>query len=516
MRLNHPVTQRENDYPADHALVSTTDLQGRITHCNRAFVEVSGYDYPELLGQPHSLVRHPDMPEEAFKDLWSTIGRGRPWSGIVKNRCKNGDHYWVQANVTPVMVDGKPAGYMSVRLKPSREQIEQAEALYARLRDERDGSRRSIRLHAGGVRRVGLRDLPGRIHRLSLTQRLSMALAGVATIGLLPRLLGLGDLAQAATLVAAVAALGLWLHHSLVRRLERCTALATQIAGCNLSGHVDYDMRHPLGQLMRSIWLTNLNMRAIVDDVRGEVQQIGAAAREVAAGSRDLAHRSEEQSASVQQTASAVEQISATVQRTADAAQQVAQVGEATRGTAQRGGHAMSELAQAMRGIDQSTRQVHQVIQEIEGIAFQTNILSLNAAVEAARAGEQGRGFAVVAGEVRALAQRAATAARQIRGLATDAVGHASQGSQRMSQAGTVISDVVGSVDHVGRLVADIAQVAHEQRAGVGEISEAMARIDEASQRNAALSEQAHAACETMRARTETLQRAVQIFGLAR
>jgi len=117
---------------------------------------------------------------------------------------------------------------------------------------------------------------------------------------------------------------------------------------------------------------------------------------------------------------------------------------------------------------------------------------------------------------VRALAQRAATAARQIRGLATDAVGHASQGSQRMSQAGTVISDVVGSVDHVGRLVADIAQVAHEQRAGVGEISEAMARIDEASQRNAALSEQAHAACETMRARTETLQRAVQIFGLAR
>ena len=110
MQLNLPVTQRENDYPADLALVSTTDLQGRITHCNRAFVDVSGYDYAELLGQPHSLVRHPDMPAEAFKDLWSTIGRGRPWSGIVKNRCKNGDHYWVQANVTPVMVDGRPAG----------------------------------------------------------------------------------------------------------------------------------------------------------------------------------------------------------------------------------------------------------------------------------------------------------------------------------------------------------------------------------------------------------------------
>jgi len=268
--------------------------------------------------------------------------------------------------------------------------------------------------------------------------------------------------------------------------------------------------------MTRRLRRTNLNVRSIVDGVRAEVQQIGAAAREVAAGSRDLAHRSEEQSASVQQTASAVEQISATVQRTADAAQQVAQVGDATRGTAQRGGAAMGELAQAMQGIDRSSRQVHEVIQEIEGIAFQTNILSLNAAVEAARAGEQGRGFAVVAGEVRALAQRAASAARQVRDLTTDAVGHATQGNQRMAQAGTVISDVVGAVDHVGRLIQDIAQVAQEQRAGVGEISTAMARIDEASQHNAALSEQASAACDTMQARTDTLRRAVQIFGLSR
>ena len=115
MRNNLPITQREYDYPSSEIIVSTTDAQGRITHCNRAFVEISGYDYEELLGQPHNIVRHPDVPPEAFKDLWATVGRGRPWTGVVKNRRKNGDHYWVQANVTPIMHQGKPAGYMSVR-----------------------------------------------------------------------------------------------------------------------------------------------------------------------------------------------------------------------------------------------------------------------------------------------------------------------------------------------------------------------------------------------------------------
>lgn len=516
MRLLLPVTQNEKVLPDDVALVSTTDPQGRITHCNHHFVEVCGYDYEELIGQPHNIVRHPDMPPEAFKDLWSTIGRGRPWSGVVKNRCKNGDHYWVLANVTPVMAEGKPVAYMSVRLKPTREQIRQAEALYARLRAEKEGGKPRIRLHAGGVRRFGLVDLPFRVFRLSLTQRLLLALGGVVAAGLLPAAFGLGLAAQAASLATATAALAVWFHHSIDKRLQRCTELAAQIAGCRLTGQADYDKRHPLGQLLRNVWLTGLNMRAIVEDVRGEVRDIASAAREVADGSRDLAHRSEEQSASVQQTASAVEQINATVHRTAEAAQQVAQVGETTLATAERGGAAMGELAQTMQGIDRSSRQVHEVIQIVESIAFQTNILSLNAAVEAARAGEHGRGFAIVATEVRSLAQRVTSAAKEIGALATGAVDQAAQGGQRMTQSKAVIGEVVGSVHHVDRLIREIAQVAHEQRAGVDHIGEAMARIDETSQQNAALAEQASAACDTMHARTATLQRAVQIFDLAR
>ena len=120
MKLNLPVTQREYDYPAHEMLVSTTDTRGYITHCNKAFVDVSGYEHDQLIGQNHNLIRHPDMPPEGFKDLWQTIGRGKPWTGLVKNRRKNGDHYWVTANVTPYYENGQLAGYATVRVKPSR------------------------------------------------------------------------------------------------------------------------------------------------------------------------------------------------------------------------------------------------------------------------------------------------------------------------------------------------------------------------------------------------------------
>ena len=134
MRNNHPVSHNVYDFPADQTLISVTDLKGRITYCNASFVSVSGYAREELMGQPHNLVRHPDMPEEAFRDLWATIESGRPWTGLVKNRRKNGDHYWVRANATPEMTDGEITGFISIRSAPSRDEIKAAEAL------EREGA----------------------------------------------------------------------------------------------------------------------------------------------------------------------------------------------------------------------------------------------------------------------------------------------------------------------------------------------------------------------------------------
>ena len=149
MRVNLPVSQLNYDFPGDELLVSVTNTKGEITHCNPAFVRVSGYSYEELIEQPHNLIRHPDMPAAAFKDMWRTIAHGYPWTALVKNRRKNGDHYWVRANVTPIMEGGRPRGYLSVRTKPRPDEIEAAEALYARMRAEADAGQETLRLRGG-------------------------------------------------------------------------------------------------------------------------------------------------------------------------------------------------------------------------------------------------------------------------------------------------------------------------------------------------------------------------------
>ena len=179
MRKNYPVTQREYPFPRNGTLVSTTDLKGRITYCNPSFIEVSGYAQDELLGQAHSLIRHPDMPEEAFRDMWATIQSGQPWSGAVKNRRKNGDYYWVMANVTPLVEGSRLVGYMSVRTEASKETVKGAEELYARMQAEARAGRKVHVLSHGEVER---RTLGGRL--VSLHARLGMGVKITAAMAL--------------------------------------------------------------------------------------------------------------------------------------------------------------------------------------------------------------------------------------------------------------------------------------------------------------------------------------------
>ncbi len=515
MRTNLPVTQRELELSDDAMLVSTTDAQGRITHANAVFVAVSGYDYDELLGQPHNLVRHPDMPPEAFHDLWSTIGRGRPWSGVVKNRCKNGDHYWVLANVTPVVRNGKNVGYISVRTKPTREQIADAEALYQHIREPGNSGPR-VRLHAGGVRKVGWRDWPQRVFRLSLTQRMAGALGLWLSALLATHLVGagtsFGPALDAVVLVLGAAGVLGWFHGTVAQPLKHCTDLAARIAGCNLEGDIPVDMRHPIGQLSRNIRLINLNMQAIVEDVRAEVSSITAAAEEIAQGSNHLSERSEEQSSSVERTASAMEQITSVVQQTAGTARQVENNTQEVSRTASTGGASVADLVKTMKSIDEASGRVTEVIKVIESIAFQTNILALNAAVEAARAGEMGKGFAVVASEVRFLANRSAESAKEIRALITASSEQVKQGSEHVNSAAEIISSMVRSVSDVTTLVQEITQAAHEQSMGVSDVNRAISDIERTTQQNAALAEQNAATSERLKQQAGTLRSAVQIF----
>ena len=479
-------------------------------------MDTSGYPYDELLGQPHNLVRHPDMPVEAFKDMWVTIGRGRPWSGVVKNRRKNGDNYWVEANVTPIMDQGKPCGYMSVRFKPSREQVRDAEALYVKVAAERDAGRHTFKLHRGRARRIGWRDLPGRLHRLTLTHRVGLAMLAMICFGMLPDVIGLtgltGLLTRAILLLAAGGAMLGWLHRGVTASIDTAGRFAADLAACNLRSSIALDHYNPLGDLIRSLWQVQINLRAVMGDVRTEVRGTVHAAADIAKGSADLSARTEAQASSLQQTAASMEELSSTVKSNASAAQEVSASSEHTAEVASRGGQALCELDASIQAINQSSSKVTDIIQVIEGIAFQTNILALNAAVEAARAGDQGRGFAVVATEVRMLAQRSAQAAKEIRELLGTSAHHATDGVARMGHARATIDEALESVNRVGALIRQVANATHEQAIGIALVNEAITHLDGVTQQNAALVDESNAAVASLHQRSATLERSVDVF----
>ena len=487
-------------------LVSTTDLTGRITHCNEAFVIASGFDYDELLGQPHDIVRHPDVPSEAFKDLWSTVGRGRPWSCVVKNRRKNGDHYWVLANVTPVMQAGKPVAYMSVRLKPSQDQIRATELLYAQIMAQRKSARQTFELHAGNVRSVGWRDWLGKLHRLTLLQRAIFGMASVLGLTLLP--LWLLNTSPTVTALSALASGSIgaagfitWFRRTVTEPLAR----ADRLAGCNLDGNITYDTTSPLGSLMRRLWLVNLNMRAIVSDVRAEVLGMKQATESMYSGSVELAERTNSQAEGVEKTSAAVEQISGAVKQTADTAHELATQSTEASALADRGGEAVDQVAQSMQRIQASSQRITEIIEVIEMLAFETNLLALNAAVEASHAGEHGRGFGVVAAEVRALAQRSTKAASQIRELIRDSSHEVEQGSLTVTSAAATIRKAVDSVQQVSVRLEEITLSTREEAQGVDQISHAMQVLDDVTQQNTALVRHQTSACEGLESRSSSL-----------
>ena len=522
MRINLPVTGDEYDFSGEELLMSTTDHKGVMVHCNAAFARVSGYTMEELMGQPHSMVRHPDMPPEAFKDLWSTIGHGRSWIGIVKNRRENGDFYWVRAHVTPIMENGKPKGYMSVRAKPSRDEVREAEVLYERLKQQRESGKERFYLHAGRVRQKGLRNQIQRLDRASFTQRLLFMMLPLWAAALLPQAMGWAGTEVLALQALAVLLLSwfiLWrFHRRITRGLNDANRFAISIAGCSVAHDNEFEKpiseRHPLAMLMERLQQIQINTRAVIGDARAEIGSFGVISTEIAHGAQDLSARTESQASSLQQTAASMEELSSTVRQSVDTVKQVLQQSAHSADLARRGGQAVADISAVMQSIEQSSRKMGQIIATIEGIAFQTNILALNAAVEAARAGEQGRGFAVVAGEVRALAQRSASAAGEIRGLIGESSAHIQRGAGQMQSAGQTIDEVVQSVAQVNQLMDHISTATHEQSIGISQVNEAVADLDRVTQQNAALVEESAASATTMSFNVGVLGRTLAVFRL--
>ncbi|MDP8566989.1 methyl-accepting chemotaxis protein [Methylophilus aquaticus] len=847
MKTNLPVTQHEVELKEGASIVSKTDLKGAITYVNREFLEVSGFAEFELLGKNHNIIRHPDMPPAAFEDLWRTVKAGNPWNGMVKNRCKNGDYYWVEANVAPVREGHTLVGYMSVRTKPSRQQIAQAEKNYQQMREGKatqpawharliarlDDLSISYKLslailfpvammisfgwmqhaeHLFGTAMIGViaAVVAGALASVKLTRSVKVmkeAINGLAggNLGVSIEMLGNDECGtvmkalkamqikigfdvndarklaeQAGRLQAALdqsataftysdqyhylqymnaAAEKLW--HEMADQLDKThggfevsamlgkqigeyipepfrktfneqsnatrtldlsmcgkriqltivsvftakgeylgrmtqwndrTAefsgqqevfrLVSEAAAGNLSQRVNLDVLpagfvNEIGKGINQILdalITPLNVAAsyvadiskgqipakITDHYNGDfntikdnlnqcidavnalivdanllskaavegrlsvradatkhngdfkkivegvnatldsvigplsvaaacvnriskgdiperiethyngdfneiknslntcieavnilvtdaeylteaaregrisvradasrhqgdfrkvvegvnstldlivepiaavseaVETITTAANEISSGNADLSARTEQQASSLEETAASMEELASTVKKNADNAKQANQLALAASGVATKGGEVVNEVVETMGAINESAKKIEDIISVIDGIAFQTNILALNAAVEAARAGEQGRGFAVVAGEVRNLAQRSASAAKEIKELISDSVSKTTEGTRLVENAGTTMDEVVSSVQRVADIISEISAASAEQTTGIDQVNQAVTSMDETTQQNAALVEEAAAAAESL------------------
>jgi methyl-accepting chemotaxis protein len=316
----------------------------------------------------------------------------------------------------------------------------------------------------------------------------------------------------AALALVIAAALGVMLTRSIVRPLQRVVEGADALARGDLSVKLDVARRDEVGAVAESLNRAITQLATLVGGVKQSSESISSATQQLAAGNTDLSQRTEEQAASLEETASSMEELTATVRQNADNARQATTLATTASGIAQRGGDVVGRVVETMHGISDSSAKVGEIITVIEGIAFQTNILALNAAVEAARAGEQGRGFAVVAAEVRTLAQRSASAAKEIKDLIGESVSRVDAGSKLVEEAGSTISEVVQSVQRVADIVGEISSASEEQRTGIEQVNQAVAQMDQVTQQNAALVEQASAAAHSMADQAQALREAVAVF----
>ncbi|CAN7253616.1 MULTISPECIES: methyl-accepting chemotaxis protein [Duganella] len=296
--------------------------------------------------------------------------------------------------------------------------------------------------------------------------------------------------------------------------LEEAVTIAQRVADGDLTGHIVSHARDETGQLMDALKAMNDSLLRVVGQVRSGTDTIATASAEIASGNLDLSSRTEGQASSLEETASAMEELTSTVKQNADNARQANQLAQSASGTAADGGKVVGEVIATMESISASSRKIVDIISVIDGIAFQTNILALNAAVEAARAGEQGRGFAVVATEVRNLAQRSAAAAKEIKALIDDSVVQVDSGTALVQQAGSTMAAVVASVQRVSDVVAEISSASSEQSTGIEEVNKAIVQMDEVTQQNAALVEQAAAAAGALQDQAASLAGVVSVFRL--
>jgi len=506
--------------PEGEVLVTRIDPMGQITYANQAFLDVSGFTLDECMGQLQSIARHPDMPQEVFADLWRTIKGGKPWTGMVKSRRRNGGFYWVRANVTPIIDGSQITGYMSVWVKPTRTEIRVAEQAY---RDIRTGRLSNVAIREGDLIRVGWLASLARLMQPGVTA--VVRLGGGVLVALFLAIAvvssGVGPAGQHGLLVglslAGVVATALFAGFIALRvagPLREATRAASRIVGGDVRRQFSERGAREVRELCRVLNQTNAKLVGVLMDTRLAINSVATSAREIARGNGDLSERTGAQAASLEETATSMEEMTAVVKSTADNSTRANELAADSSAIAGKGLKAMQEVVQTMNSIARDSSAIASIVSTIDSIAFQTNILALNAAVEAARAGEAGRSFAVVATEVGALAKSSATAAREISTLIDDSMSRVKAGLGLAETAGATIQKVVNSVQQLTTTVANMNAANREQSAGLEQINVAIAQMDGMTQQNAALVEQVAATSQLVEQMSMRALQAVSAFRL--
>ncbi|MGE8704166.1 MAG: methyl-accepting chemotaxis protein [Achromobacter sp.] len=414
------------------------------------------------------------------------------------------------ATLRPLMTTADAAARLRTLEEARGRYVKSFQSVGAMLRSgDRDGARQRMLQETLPI----LDSLQDHIIALSRQQSADMDEAGIASqtiIGEAERVnVGLAGLAL------ALGALLAWrVSRSITRPLARAVKAAETVAGGDLGQRIVADSRDETGRLLHALQDMQERLAGAVRAIRHGSETIASASGQIAAGNTDLSSRTEEQAASLEETAASMEELASTVKQNADNARQANQLAANASEIALRGGAAVSAVVGTMQEISASSHKISDIVSVIDGIAFQTNILALNAAVEAARAGEEGKGFAVVAGEVRSLAQRSAQAAREVKVLIEDSVGKVGAGARQAEGAGATMQEIVTAVQHVTDIMGEIAAASHEQASGIDQVNRAVAQMDEVTQQNAALVEEAAAAAGSMQDQARELVRAVGVFRL--
>ena len=539
MRNNQPVTAVETVIPEGEFIYSRTNLQGTIEEANDAFANISAYTRAEMIGQPHNMVRHPDMPEAAFADLWADLKAGRPWRGLVKNRRKDGGYYWVVANASPVRENGQIVGYQSVRTRPTRPEIAAADAAYRRIK----AGDQSLRVEHGRVVRVLPRvvDWFASLH----TQMLLMGLLAVVPgmVGLLSSLLEGRLLNHVHDVLAVIAALYalyflFWVTPRVSRDLQATADhLETVLSTGDLKTRLDINRRDIIGRLARLADNFIASVQATVQGMADTAKQVDDANNQVRAGVHNVNQSAVVQSDATSASAAAVEQVTVSIGEVAAhaasteaAAHKAGDVAQAGEELSLRASNTILSLAgtvkasaQQVESLGQRSEEISRIVAVIKEVADQTNLLALNAAIEAARAGEAGRGFSVVADEVRKLAERTGKATQEISTMISSIQAETKQAVEGMRNGAHEVEESVRLVQEAREalrgineqmrttvsMVSEITHSSNEQQSAMTELAQNVERVASMTEQNVSVTRETEAMVDVLTATVSRMRKAV-------